>query len=167
MITGMKSRGFTLIELLVVIAIIGLLSSVVFASLNSARGKARDARRKADLTQISKALELYYDTHNGTYLVSGYGDGGGGQGWFNLDGSPNTVAKGLNDAGFLSAASIDDPQQKPGYMIYLCDNGQRYAVSATLENPTPADIAYIDTTCNGTGGNGTHTRYGKNYAVGN
>ncbi|NCU28847.1 MAG: prepilin-type N-terminal cleavage/methylation domain-containing protein, partial [Candidatus Moranbacteria bacterium] len=31
-----KNKGFTLIELLVVIAIIGILSSVVLASLNSA-----------------------------------------------------------------------------------------------------------------------------------
>jgi prepilin-type N-terminal cleavage/methylation domain-containing protein len=58
-------HGFTLIELLVVIAIIGLLSSVVFASLNTARGKARDARRKADLAELQKGLELYYDTYGG------------------------------------------------------------------------------------------------------
>lgn len=56
-------QGFTLIELLVVIAIIGLLSSVVLASMNSARMKARDARRKADLKQIQIALQLYYDTY--------------------------------------------------------------------------------------------------------
>jgi len=62
-----SSRGFTLIELLVVIAIIGLLSSVVLASLNSARGKGRDARRKADLQQIRNALELYASDHNGQY----------------------------------------------------------------------------------------------------
>ena len=53
-------RGFTLIELLVVIAIIGMLSSVVLASLNGARKKARDARRVADLKQLQTALELYY-----------------------------------------------------------------------------------------------------------
>jgi len=57
------SRGFTLIELLVVIAIIGILSSVVLASLNSARVKGRDARRISDVKQLQLALELYYDTN--------------------------------------------------------------------------------------------------------
>ncbi|MCF7833652.1 MAG: prepilin-type N-terminal cleavage/methylation domain-containing protein [Candidatus Pacebacteria bacterium] len=60
------SKGFTLIELLVVVAIIGILSSVVLASLNSARAKARDARRLSDVTQIQKALELYFN-ENGKY----------------------------------------------------------------------------------------------------
>ena len=59
-------RGFTLIELLVVIAIIGILSSIVLASLNSARKKGRDARRVSDVKQLQLALELYYDA-NGAY----------------------------------------------------------------------------------------------------
>lgn len=54
-------KGFTLIELLVVIAIIGVLSSVVLASLNNARRKSRDVRRIADIKQIQLALELYFD----------------------------------------------------------------------------------------------------------
>ncbi len=57
-------RGFTLIELLVVIAIIGILSSIVLASLNSARKKGRDARRVADIKQLQLALELYYDANS-------------------------------------------------------------------------------------------------------
>lgn len=61
------NRAFTLIELLVVISIIGLLSSIVLASLGSVRGKARDAQRLSDLTQIRNALELYAVANNGAY----------------------------------------------------------------------------------------------------
>lgn len=58
-----RNKGFTLIELLVVIAIIGILSSVVLASLNSARKKARDARRVADIKQLQLAEEMYFDVN--------------------------------------------------------------------------------------------------------
>lgn len=61
---SIRRNGFTLIELLVVIAIIGVLASIVLASLNSARVKARDARRLADLKQIGLALNFYLDANN-------------------------------------------------------------------------------------------------------
>lgn len=57
-----NDRGFTLIELLVVIAIIGILSSVVLASLNTARNKGSDAAIKADLANTRSEAELFYDT---------------------------------------------------------------------------------------------------------
>lgn len=61
------TRGFTLIELLVVIAIIGILSSVVLASLNTARLKSRDTRRISDIKQLQLALALYYDANSSAY----------------------------------------------------------------------------------------------------
>jgi type II secretion system protein G len=67
-----KKRGFTLIELLVVISIISLLASVVLAALNSARAKARDARRISDLIQIRTALNLYASDNNGNYPPTNY-----------------------------------------------------------------------------------------------
>lgn len=64
------SEGFTLVELLVVIAIISLLSSVVIASLRSAREKARDARRLSDIHQLTLAFNLYVDS-NGDFPAEG------------------------------------------------------------------------------------------------
>lgn len=66
----MNKKGFTLIELLVVISIIGILSSVVIASLNTAREKARDSNRITDIKQMQLALELYYDSNSSSYPTS-------------------------------------------------------------------------------------------------
>jgi prepilin-type N-terminal cleavage/methylation domain-containing protein len=74
---SLRSRGFTLIELLVVIAIIGLLASIILASLNTAQQKGRDARRLEDLKEMGNAIAVA--TTGGTItfvgsgsLVSGY-----------------------------------------------------------------------------------------------
>ena len=64
-------KGFTLIELLVVVAIIGILASVVLASLNSARAKGGDAAVKANLSGIRANAELQYDTMSGCYTNTG------------------------------------------------------------------------------------------------
>ncbi|MBI2028738.1 MAG: type II secretion system protein GspG [Candidatus Levybacteria bacterium] len=59
----MLERGFTLIELLIVIGIVGALVSAVMIVLNPLTQiqKANDARRKSDLEQIQRALEVFYN----------------------------------------------------------------------------------------------------------
>lgn len=164
-----NKKGFTLVELLVVISIIGVLAAVIIAGVSGARAKSRDAKRVADLQNIQLALQFYYDKY-GTFVVAGTGWSGGGSGWMAFEGSaPYTMAvtRGLYNEGFLPVPIIEDPKVSPSYMIYTCDGGQAYAISATKENPTPQDIAYIQTTCNGSGPNSTYVTYGKNFALAN
>ena len=54
------NNAFTLIELLVVIAIIGILSSVVITSLNSAREKSKIALIKSTLKQLYNQAEINF-----------------------------------------------------------------------------------------------------------
>ncbi|HEY0979904.1 MAG TPA: type II secretion system protein [Candidatus Paceibacterota bacterium] len=164
----MKQKGFTLIELLVVIAVIGILASVILASLGSARKKAADAKIKSELKQFATALEFYYDTY-GTYVVSGSGWQNNGNGWAAYeDGAtyPKSIVNRLAELGFLGTGF----KNEQNYMLYICVDAygyQHYAISATLNNPSAADIAHIQTTCYGAGSDSTYGRYGKNYAVAN
>ena len=106
-----KRKGFTLIELLVVIAIIGLLSTLAVISLNSAREKARDARRVSDIKQIQTALELSY-TDNNAY--------------------PASVAPGGSIGAYMNLVP-DDPQKSSGRTYTYTQTGSPAGASYTLQ----------------------------------
>jgi prepilin-type N-terminal cleavage/methylation domain-containing protein len=65
-----KVKAFTLIELLVVIAIVGILTGFIFVSMNNAVTSAKDAKRKADMATIEKAI-MEYAALNGNTFPSG------------------------------------------------------------------------------------------------
>ncbi len=120
-----KKGGFTLIELLVVIAIIGLLSSIVLASLASAKTKARDAERVGEIHSIQNGLELFRNTY----------------GYYPTSINPGTSGDGTNLAKFIAVPI--DPLGNDG--VSLCrisnpsTNGYCYAFNPS-SNPTDYHI---------------------------
>jgi prepilin-type N-terminal cleavage/methylation domain-containing protein len=114
--------GFTLIELLVVIAIIGILSSVVLASLVVARYKSVDAQIKSNLHTLQTQIELYYD-NNGNSYGSAVGQQSSpattisGSNAFNNDPQIKNALSGAISAGGPSCWSIG--QSGASYMVAI------------------------------------------------
>ncbi|HYE22987.1 MAG TPA: prepilin-type N-terminal cleavage/methylation domain-containing protein [Candidatus Paceibacterota bacterium] len=132
-----RSRGFTLIELLIVIAIIGILSSTVLVSLNSARAKARDARRLSDLNQVRTALELYY-FDNGSYPVRANWIGTT-PGCYSGPADPKTAIPGLVPK-YLPSMPQDPKPTGTSYCYLYRSDGKDYKFMAynSAETRTPA-----------------------------
>ncbi|MGB2580529.1 MAG: type II secretion system protein [Minisyncoccia bacterium] len=135
----MNKKGFTLIELLVVIAIIGVLSSVVLSSLNSARQKARDAQRVSNLTQIRTALEMYYHD-NGSYpgsITLGVLNTRSECPGYNGTNPPNDVIPGLIPTylpSFPADPSMDKANNKSCY-IYRTDGIDYALIDHDIQDP--------------------------------
>ena len=146
-----KKTGFTLIELLVVISIIGLLSSIVLASLNTARAKARDAKRKEDLHQIQLALEMYYSA-NGQYPTDiSWCDSSTGINAASCIGTVSStwVTGGLQDIqakGLISQMPVDPLNDASHYYYYEPVSGQtQFGITCT--SPCAYEIGtYLENT---------------------
>lgn len=128
-----QKTGFTLIELVIVMAIIAILTAAGLSSYISSQVKGRDARRKGDLTQISRAIEIYYNDH-GSYpsahngLIVSCGDGTADCSW---NGGPFTDA---NSTIYMQKLPRDPAYSSRQYYYYSDATGSLYALYAWLEN---------------------------------
>jgi type II secretion system protein G len=140
-------KGFTLIEIMVVIAILGILITMISGSFLASQKKSRDLKRKSDVIQVGKALELYFNDR-GRYpaanmgVMTGCGDPATlidcpwGSIWSNTTTSPNTV--------YMAKLPTDTTGQ---HYYYDSDaGGTYYQIFARLENTEDIDVHKVGTT---------------------
>ncbi|HYD92884.1 MAG TPA: type II secretion system protein [Candidatus Paceibacterota bacterium] len=118
-----RSRGFTLIELLLVVSIIGMLSSIILASMASARDKANDAAVKSNLRTAAVQAALHQSI-NGSY------------GSTVTAGTCPTSGTSMFYANETLRNAIQAAQRAGGGATRCATNGENYAISVRLRSST-------------------------------
>ncbi|MCL4354333.1 type II secretion system GspH family protein [Patescibacteria group bacterium] len=141
-----KQLGFTLVELLVVVGILSVISVGAISILNPSEQfkKASDARKKADLSQIQKALESFYED-NGSYPeINGSGD-------FRIKAlNGNVVDWGTSWQPYMNIL----PKSPSGTYVYYSSGGQSYYLYASLERTGDPQLCNNGDACTGLTGVG-------------
>lgn len=124
------TKGFTLIELLVVIAVIGILSSIVLVSLNSARGKGKNAKAQTEMRGLKTVLETGYSVNGYTTTL--------------LTISSGEITAGTGDAAkFVTSLRTAAPDAK----IWGSISSSAYAMYTRLPSKASSTLAIGEVWC--------------------
>ena len=119
-----NNKGFTLIELLVVMTILGILTFISLANFRTTQKKTRDAKRKSDLEQTQRALEMYLND-TGKYPLAG------------TDGTINSTPWGdqfiVGNTVYMKALPTD-PTTGYTYCYQVDADRKTYQIYSILEN---------------------------------
>lgn len=123
-----KEKGFNLVEVLIVTGLIGLLASAAYVGFGSARKKARDVKRKAELAQVGRLMQT------GTC----YKPTAGGGSYDIIELLADIKVANPNAAKFLPKKPPIDPSvgtdTDSGYIYEVTNDGKRCALYANLEH---------------------------------
>lgn len=130
-----SQKGFTLIELLVVIAIIGILASVVLASLESARAAARDAVVVSDIRNLQTALEMFRNAESqGRYPCSAIQQGAY---FFALVSNLNTGCRDITSFIFPIPQNPHTNSNPTSYIYFTNSERNGYALLIPMHRHQP------------------------------
>lgn len=159
----MVRRGFTIVELLIVIVVIAILAAISLVAYNGMQARAADARMKAGVDQLAKAINLWYiqvgDLPKGGWSSaaslggsSNCSDGTGGwvaAGTYVCTLEDMLAAEGLVSTGFTrslppNTAYGNYTDGRLALMFYPCgSNTGRYALYWHLQAPSDDDAASL------------------------
>lgn len=102
-----KSKsGFTLVELLVVVVVIAIIATITVVAYQGVQARARDDRRKTDIANITKALELYYQD-NGAYPIPSGTTSTINSSWYTSSDSSWTTFANLLAPSIIKSTPVD------------------------------------------------------------
>lgn len=138
-----RKKGFTLLEIMVAVSIMMIISGVSLASFTFSQRKSRDARRKSDLSQIARALQVFNEDF-GRYPLDTNGEIIGCQPDDDESDELEDCAWGDVFAAYPNATYQlymsklpEDP--KTSYDYYYASDGDNFNLYAGLENENDKD----------------------------